>query len=134
MADPRLRILLLDAIHFRRMGIEKSLSALGYSRVAPLASLRELLVVMDNALCVFDLLIINASVLSHAGAVIEHSIRNCPAIKHLLVYQDSERLALPATESSTVVTVFTLPYPPDPESIRRIMGLIDKTRLDDVAW
>lgn len=45
MAKPRLRILLVDEEHSRRMNIEKNLAGLGHSRVAPLCSLRELLAI-----------------------------------------------------------------------------------------
>jgi hypothetical protein len=67
MVNPKLRILLVDEEHSRLVIIEKHLSGLGYSRVAPLTSLRELLVILDNALSPFDLLIIHQAVLDNAG-------------------------------------------------------------------
>jgi hypothetical protein len=67
MVNPKLRILLVDEEHSRLVSIEENLSGLGYSRVAPLTSLRELLVILDNALSPFDLLIIHQAVLDNAG-------------------------------------------------------------------
>lgn len=132
MANPRLRILLVDEDDSRRMNIEKNLAGLGYSRVAPLASLRELLIVMDNALLPFDLLIIHEAVLGYAGRVLEQSVRECPVIKHLLVYQGNYLHVLSSVESSPSALSFSLPCPPDQASIKHVMSVVDKAELQRV--
>lgn len=132
MVNPKLRILLVDEEHSRLLSIEKNLSVLGYSRVAPLTSLRELLVILDNALYPFDLLIIHQAVLDSAGEVLEHSVRSSPAIKHLLVYQGSTLQVLSSAELSPSPMRLSLPCPPDRESIRQVMGFIDRAELHEV--
>lgn len=127
MADPRLRILLVDEEHSRRMNIEKNLAGLGYSRVAPLASLRELLSVIDNALHTFDLLVINQPLLSGAGPISEQWVRNCPDIRHLLVYQEADLQFFLAGNSANSSMNFSLSCLPDQQSIRQVMSFVDQT-------
>jgi hypothetical protein len=52
MANPWLRILLVDEDHSTRMNIEKNLASLGYHRFAPLSSLHDLLMIIDSTLCI----------------------------------------------------------------------------------
>lgn len=132
MGNPKLRILLVDEEYSRLVSIEKNLSGLGYSRVAPLTSLRELLVILDNALYPFDLLIIHQAVLDRAGEVLAQSVRSSPAIKHLLVYQGSTLQVFSTVESSPSSMRLALPCPPDRESIRQVMGFIDRAELHEV--
>lgn len=132
MVNPKLRILLVDEEHSRLLSIEKNLSGLGYSRVAPLTSLRELLVILDNALYPFDLLIIHQAILDKAGEVLEHSVRSSPAIKHLLVYQGNTLQVLSSVESSPSSMRFALPCPPDQASIRQVMEFVDRAQLQEV--
>lgn len=132
MGNPKLRILLVDEEYSRLVSIEKNLSGLGYSRVAPLISLRELLVILENALSAFDLLIIHQAVLDNAGEMIEHSVRSSPAIKHLLVYQGNALQVLSSIQSSPLPMRLSLPCPPDRESIRQVMGFIDRAQLHGV--
>ncbi|MBK5408861.1 histidine kinase [Pseudomonas sp. TH34] len=132
MANPKLRILLVDEEHSRLLSIEKNLSGLGYSRVAPLTSLRDLLAILDNALSTFDLLIIHQAVLDNAGEVLEHSVRSSSAIKHLLVYQGNTLQVLSSVEFSPSPMRLSLPCPPDRESIRQVMGFIDSVDSHEV--
>lgn len=130
MVNPKLRVLLVDEEQSRLVSIEKNLSGLGYSRVAPLTSFRDLLVILDNALCPFDLLIIHQVVLENAGEVLEQLVRSSPVIKHLLVYQGNTLQVLSTVESSSMR--FALPGPPDRESIKQVMGFIDKVELHEI--
>lgn len=126
MANPRFRILLVEQEPSRRMNIEKNLAGLGYSRVAPLASMRELLSVIENTSSGFDLLVINEAVLRGAGAAFEHTVRSCPDIKNLLVYKGGNLELLSATHSPVSPMSFSLSCPPDQESIREVMSFVDK--------
>lgn len=125
MTNPRLRILLVDEEHSRRMNIEKNLAGLGYSRVAPLSSLRELLVVIDNALSCFDLLIVNEVMFNGVDALFEERVRGCPRIKHLLVYRGAE-VQLSAVDSSLSSIHFSLSCPPDRTSIKHVMDVVER--------
>lgn len=125
MANPRLRILLVDSIPSTRMNIEKYLSRLGYHRVAPLCSLRELLVIIENTLPVFDLLIINEQILINAGAVLEHSVRTSSAIRHILVYPGGVAQLSTAVSSPNSALSFSLSSTPDQISLKELMGFVD---------
>ncbi|MGY2339446.1 histidine kinase [Pseudomonas sp. SDO5532_S415] len=126
MANPWLRILLVDEDHSTRMNIEKNLASLGYHRVAPLSSLHELLVIIDSALCTFDLLIINEAVLKRAGPILDQGIRGYPDIRHSLIYQDASLHFSPFVDCSMSAMNFTLSGPPDRASINQVMNFIDK--------
>ncbi|NWC93100.1 MULTISPECIES: histidine kinase [unclassified Pseudomonas] len=132
MVNPKLRILLVDEEHTRLVGMEKNLSRLGYNRVAPLTSLRELLVILDNALTPFDLLIIHEAVLNNAGEVLGESVRRSPAIKHLLFYRADTIKILCTVESSPLSMRFALPCPPDREAIRQLMDVVERTELHEI--
>ncbi|MGF6131024.1 hypothetical protein QF019_006273 [Pseudomonas frederiksbergensis] len=128
MANPRLRILLVDEEHSRRMNIEKNLAGLGYCRIAPLASIRELLVILENALCSFELLVINESMLSSAGPILEHTLRSCPGVKNLLVYQSGD-LQMSSIPNSPVSSMsFLLSFPPGRESLQQVMYFVDDAK------
>lgn len=126
MANPWLRILLVDEDHSTRMNIEKNLASLGYHRVAPLSSLRELLTIIDSALCTFDLLIINEAILKRAGPILDQGIRGYPDIRHSLIYQRASLHFSPFVDYSTSAMNFTLSGPPDRDAISQIMAFIDK--------
>ncbi|AMW83683.1 hypothetical protein AK972_2883 [Pseudomonas yamanorum] len=88
--------------------------------------------ILDNALCPFDLLIIHQVVLENAGEVLEQLVRSSPAIKHLLVYQGNTLQVLSTIESSSSSMRFELPCLPDREAIKQVMGFIDKVELHEV--
>lgn len=129
MANPRLRILLVDEEHSRRMKIEKTLAGLGYSRVAPLSSMRELLVVLDNTLSRFDLLVINEAVLSSAGMMLEQRVRGCSEIMNLLVYKRGNLPLSPVSNAPVLSLNFSLSCLPDRESIQQVMKIVDKASV-----
>lgn len=133
MANPWLRILLVDDDHSRRMNIEKNLASLGYHRVAPLSSLHDLLVIIDSELGTFDLLIINEALLSGAGSVLAQGRGGYPDIRHSLIYRSDHLNGSPGVEFSLSAMNFTLPGTPDREAIRQVMGLIDKPALIKTA-
>ncbi|CRL51635.1 hypothetical protein PSHI_48280 [Pseudomonas sp. URMO17WK12:I11] len=131
MVNPRLRILLVDEKHSRRLGIEKNLASLGYSCVAPFSSQRELLQVIDYAFNYFDLLIINDSTLRGSGQESEYAIRNCPYIKNFLIYQNNELHFIVPTSVSPTSSCFVLPYLPDRGTISKIINFVDRGVVHD---
>ena len=125
MANPRLRILLVDAELYGRINIERNLSRLGYHRVAPLSCLRELLSVIDTALCVFDLLIINEAVFDSTSPELQSFVRTSPVIRHCLIYQGNELPLASWVDSSKSALDFSLSCPPDLTSIKHVMSFVD---------
>ncbi|WP_244880441.1 histidine kinase [Pseudomonas lactis] len=107
------------------MSVEKYLAGFGYNRVAPLSSMRELLVVIENSLSDFDLLIINDSILNSAGVVLEQMVRSCSQIKHFLIYR-SDDVQLSSSIGSSASMSFFLPCSPGGEAIRHVMSVVDK--------
>lgn len=128
MANPRLRIVLVDTELSARINLEKNLSRLGYHRVAPLSSLHELLIVIDNAACAFDLLVISDAVLNSAGAATAQAVRSAAAIRHMLVYQGAELQLATWVDPSKPTLNFALSCPPDQTSIQRVMSVVDASR------
>ncbi|UST72278.1 histidine kinase [Pseudomonas siliginis] len=133
MINPRLRILLIDEKHSRRLSIEKILASLGYSCVAPLSSLDELLQVIDYAFNDFDLLIINEASLKGAKQESEYAIRNCRYIKNFLIYQCNELNLIDTANISPVSSCFVLPCLPDRGVIRNILNLVDRGSVHSPA-
>ena len=127
IANPWLRVLIVDHDQYTRVKIDKTLASLGYHRVAPLSSFCELMTIIDGAMSVFDLLIINEAVLKSADSLFEQTIRDCPNIRHLLIYQEGDLQQTSAIEFSMQSTDFTLPRIPDRESISQVMSFIDMT-------
>lgn len=61
MPTPSLRILVVDDQHARRLSIEKTLNQQGYFRIAPVACFNELLAMVQSAVELFDLMVINSN-------------------------------------------------------------------------
>jgi hypothetical protein len=129
MTNPRLRILLVDEEHSRRLSIEKHLAGLGYNRVAPLVSLRELLIIISCGSYHFDLVVINESVLSGGGAALELAVRGSPDIKNLLVYQSIDVQVSSSIRTSVPAMNFSMSCPPDKEALRQVMSVIDRAEV-----
>lgn len=90
MSNPRLRIVLVEADHSRRMSIEKVLSHLGYHRIVPVSSQQELIVLLENAVDVFDLLIINEQIMRTVGERGKNLLSEYPCLKHSLIYHGAQ--------------------------------------------
>lgn len=90
MASPKLRIMLVDTDHSRRMMVEKNLSHMGYHRVLPVASLTELMALLENAVAVYDLVVVNEDIALTAGFSIDQCLRDSACVKHSLIYKNPE--------------------------------------------
>lgn len=84
-----MRILIADHRCEQRIVIEKSLGLLGYFRVCPVSSFRDLTVLTHYNPSLyerFDLLILNADLVSSAGINVVDFCVNNPRFKHVLIY------------------------------------------------
>jgi hypothetical protein len=129
IANPWLRVLIVDHDQYTRVKIDKILAGLGYHRIAPLNSLCELMTIIDGAMSEFDLLIINDAMLKNADSLVAQTVRDCPDIRYRLSYQDADLQQSNTVELSMQSTHFTLPGLPDRESISQAMSLIDMSTL-----
>ena len=125
MINPRLRIVLVDTDHSRRLSIEKNLGQLGYYRVVPISSLHELTALMDNAIDVFDLLVINEDVVRVAGIGLEKILHDYSCIRHSLTYKSAELHVLPGTQSLFPLCRFFASGVPDQPVLAQVMSRLE---------
>ena|SRR5471032_1584417 len=86
-----IRVLVADNRLEQRTVVEKSLRALGYFRVCPVATVGELIQLSHYSPKVydrFDLLIVNADLIQAAGLTIEKFCVNNSRFRHVLVYDN----------------------------------------------
>ncbi|WP_277589336.1 response regulator [Pseudomonas chlororaphis] len=127
-----LRILIADSQHLQRLSIEKILNQYGYHRVAPIASLEELLTVIQYALEPFELLVINSALMVGSGHRIEDFCRNCPSILNALIYDGHAMQFFVMKGEGQIIK--KLSGVPDSDSIKNIMSLIDKGRQGNFLY
>lgn len=132
MINPRLRIVLVDTDHSRRLSIEKNLGQLGYYRVIPVSSLHELMALMDNAIGVFDLLVINEDVVCVAGIRLENILRDYSCIRHSLIYKSVELHVFPGTYGMFPSSRFFASGVPDQPVLAQVMNRIEVPAVSDV--
>lgn len=87
-----MRILVADHQCEQRIVVEKSLGLLGYFRVCPAVSFRELTAFTHYSPSLyerFDLLILNADLVSSAGINVLDFCVNNPRFRHVLIYGSS---------------------------------------------
>lgn len=125
MINPRLRIVLVDTDHSRRLSIEKNLGHLGYYRVVPVSSLHELMALMDNAVDVFDLLVINEDVLSVAGIRLEKFLHEYSCLRHSLIYKSTELHVFPGTQAMFPSSRFFASGVPDQPVLAQVMNRLE---------
>lgn len=125
MSNPRLRIVLVDTDPGRRMSIEKDLGSLGYHRIVPVSSLPELIALLDNALDVFDLLVINAETVGDAGTGFNQLMDEYSCVRHSLIYQGSVLQMLPFTNIRFKRYGFLASGVPDRSNLKHVMSRVD---------
>lgn len=84
-----MRVLVADSQFEQRVVVEKSLSLLGYFRVCPVATFRELIMLSHyspNTYDRFDLLIVNAQLVAEAGLSATEFLVNNSRFRHILIY------------------------------------------------
>ncbi|MDF3201798.1 response regulator [Pseudomonas sp. 1912-s] len=132
MSTPSLRILIVDPKHWRRLCIEKMLNHLSYYRIAPVESFEEFLLIVENSVLPFDLVLINSVLPINARFNMDDLFQHSTNIRHVLVYegQPAEAKMVAGRFSSKVIQ--SLSSMPDDEIIKRLMNLVDPPRKDSV--
>ncbi|WP_122300652.1 hypothetical protein [Pseudomonas azotoformans] len=127
MPTRSLRILIADHAHLQRLNLERMLNHCGYHRVAPVASLEELLLIIEHAVDPFDLLVINSAFVGTATLDLEALCRECPCVRHALIYEGLPMMS--AAEGKPPARVIKkLPGVPDAAAIKGFMDQIDPAR------
>ena len=132
MINPRLRIVLVDTDHSRRLSIEKNRGQLGCYRVIPVSSLHELMALMDNAIGVFDLLVINEDVVCVAGIRLENILRDYSCIRHSLIYKSVELHVFPGTYGMFPSSRFFASGVPDQPVLAQVMSRLEESAGSEV--
>ncbi|WP_248752063.1 chemotaxis protein CheY [Pseudomonas sp. MWU15-20650] len=115
MPNKALTILIADEQHLQRLYIEKMLNQLGYHRIVPVQTLEEVQILTAIPAEPFDVLIINAGLVVHAGGP-------QPQAHHVLVY---DHLDMGAPTGTTPAVLVRLPGVPDNINLEHFMDIID---------
>lgn len=115
MPNKALTILIADEQHLQRLHIEKMLNQLGYYRIVPVQSFEEVQILTSIPAEPFDVLIINAGLMTHTSGP-------QPQVRHVLVY---EHLDLGAPAGITPAVRVHLPGVPDNVNLEHFMDLVD---------
>ncbi|MBK5416211.1 hypothetical protein [Pseudomonas sp. TH31] len=123
-----MRVLVADHQCEQRIVIEKSLGILRYFRVCPVASFRELTMLTHyspNLYDRFDLLIVNADLISAAGLNVVDFCVNNPRLRHVLIYgsRSGGTKTLSDQPQHQVRRIDTISY----EALVDFLWLIDKS-------
>ncbi|MHC8308718.1 hypothetical protein ACYZUC_03780 [Pseudomonas sp. GT1P32] len=135
MTTPSLRILVVDAQHSRRLSIEKMFNVYGYYRIAPLESLKEFFMIIENAIEPFDLVVLNSAMYCDESLNIENFCRRSPSIRNVLIYGEQ-----PASFPMMVLAgdysfklLCRLSSVPDHRAIKTLMELVDSPTRDSTV-
>ncbi|MGV8400867.1 response regulator [Pseudomonas aeruginosa] len=119
MRNKALRILVADKQHFHRMTIERELNALGYYRIAPINTLRDLLALIDFGDEAVDALVINAAFVGTGDFDLVSFCQDSADIRHALIYGANETSAIQLVgRRHTWVSASSLP---DAATLRALM-------------
>lgn len=95
MSNKTLRILIADEQHFHRMKIERALNQMGYYRIAPVATLDELLCLLEYGSEPFDLLIFNGELSAQEQLGPLMLCQDNPQVLHAFIYNYIEQSNAP---------------------------------------
>ena len=115
MPNKALTILIADEQHLQRLYIEKMLNQLGYYRIVPVQTFEEVQVLTAIPAEPFDVLIINAGLVSQARWP-------QPQVRHVLVY---DHLEPGAPAGAMPALLVRLPGVPDNVNLEHFMDIID---------
>lgn len=86
MINKARRIMIVDPRHLQRLRLERDFNQQGYYAIAPVSSLQEMLTVLEYGDYVFDLVLINASLVDDAGFYLPDFCQDNPAIREAFIY------------------------------------------------
>lgn len=115
------------------MSIEKDLGYLGYHRVVPVSSLQALIVLLDNAIDTFGLLVINEETVQAAGAGFNQLLADYACIRHSLMYKGATLQVSPGTHTLFPRYGFIASGVPDRSILAQVMKQIDGQARHGVA-
>jgi CheY-like chemotaxis protein len=125
MTDKTLRILIADELDEQVVQIERTLNHLGYFRVVPVASLDELMTMVQSAFEPFDLLIANTDMAVRSGVDLPRFCKASPQVRHALLYEAQKAdLPEPADPSQTNAGV-SVAQLPDSEVLKKFMAIVE---------
>lgn len=128
VATPHLRILIVDDQPWQRLNIEKMLNSNGYYRVAPIDSLYEFLLLAEQAVDKFDLVVINTAIKGSAQLDLEGFFRDCPSVRNVLMYEGKIPELVNVEAAGAKRIAMKLSGTPDARSIQGLMKLVDPKR------
>ncbi|MFP0195018.1 response regulator [Pseudomonas sp. PHC1] len=126
MPNKDLRFLIADVQHFYRLKIERALNQLGYYRIAPMQSLKELLSVIDAGSEPVDLLIVNASIAESEKFDLLSFVAGNSQVRYTLIYGDEHPTA-ERSSSPRTVQLTSMPLP-DMSTLNQVMAVVDPHR------
>lgn len=128
MSNKLLRILIADQHKEQRIRLERVLNKLGYFRIAPVSSFREL-VTLTHYSCEpfenFDLLLLGGELAFAEGVDPGTFCLGNPQIRHALIYGARAEYALPATLCATALQQTRWVHSATPDNLYSFMCLID---------
>lgn len=128
MTDKTLRILIADELDEQVVQIERTLNHLGYFRVVPVASLDELLTMVQSAFEPFDLLIANTDMAVRSGVDLPRFCKASPQVRHALLYE-GQKVDLPQVADTSLLKVsVSVPQLPDSEVLKTFMEIVESPR------
>ncbi|WP_236186227.1 hypothetical protein [Pseudomonas protegens] len=125
MQNKALRILVADEQHFHSMKIERDLNLLGYYRVAPVQSLRDLLQLVEYGDVPIDVLIVNAALGIQDHFDLISLCRYATQIRHALVYGQDLPAGFSCSASAGRKVRANPTCLPDAASLRALMAQVD---------
>lgn len=128
MATPSLRILIVDNQHLQRLGLEKILNLQGYYRIAPVATFEELLLIVQNAVEPFDLVLINRMLVTDTAFNLDDFCHHCPSVRHALIYDGQVSPSRKSVVEGGAKIIQKITCIPDETSIKKLVQLIDPPR------
>lgn len=128
MTDKTLRILIADELDEQVVQIERTLNHLGYFRVVPVASLDELLTMVQSAFEPFDLLIANTDMAVRSGVDLPRFCKASPQVRHALLYE-GQKVELPELGDPAQMKVsVSVAQLPDSEVLKTFMQIVESPR------
>lgn len=128
MSNKALRILIADGELIQRIKIEKMLNQLGYCRIAPMSSFKEIQSVTGHQGSSFDLLIINAALVRSEDVNLLKFCHETPQIRHALIYDGRCTQSFVVSVPVNQTIHLSLFQTPDCDSLRRCLDVVDPAR------
>lgn len=131
VTNKALRIMIADPQHFQRLLLERNFNREGYYSIAPVASLGEMLTLLEYGDTTFDLVLINASLAFNVRFNLLTFCLDHPLIRQAFIYGVPEcRLALLSAQMKARI-VFSSMQLPEGLPIKHLIHKVDPPTLSD---